>query len=66
MSFDHRIRIWDIQTGEVLEVLAGHTESVTTLAFSADAKLLASGSYDGTVLVWDWEKIVGRIKEEKL
>ena len=66
MNFDYRIRIWDIQTGEVLEVLSGHTESVTTLAFSPDTKLLASGSDDGTVLLWDWEKIVGQIKEGKL
>lgn len=62
MSFDYSIRIWDIETGKVLDVLSGHTESVTTLAFSPDTKLLASGSYDGTVLLWDWEKIVGRIK----
>ena len=40
MSSDYRIRIWDIQTGKILDVLSGHTESVTTLAFSPDTRLL--------------------------
>ncbi|KAF9596193.1 hypothetical protein IFM89_007875, partial [Coptis chinensis] len=31
----------------------GHSNSITSLAFSADGKLLASGSFDGLVQVWD-------------
>ncbi len=33
--------------------LVEHTHSIETLAFTADSKTLASGSRDGTVIVWD-------------
>lgn len=32
---------------------AGHSDSVSSLAFSYDGKFLASGSMDGIVQVWD-------------
>jgi WD40 repeat protein len=33
--------------------LRGHTQGITCLAFHPDGKRLASGSWDGTVRVWD-------------
>ena len=33
--------------------LTGHSESVTCLAFSADGSMLASGSYDSTIIIWN-------------
>ena len=55
--WDIQIKIWDLDTGSELTTLTGHTQDITTLAFSHDGKTLASGSDDGTVLLWDWEKI---------
>ena len=52
------IILWDVKTGRDLGALSGHTEPVKTLVFSHDGKMLASGSEDGTVLLWDWDKII--------
>jgi WD40 repeat protein len=46
------ILIWDVSTGKELRTLTGHHSRVTALAFSADAKALASASQDGSVIVW--------------
>ena len=52
------IQLWDVNTGADWGTLSGHTESIEMLVFSHDGKTLASGSEDGTVLLWDWDKII--------
>ena len=54
------IKLWDVDTGKRLSTLTGHTEPIETLVFSHDGKILASGSEDGTVLLWDWDKIIAK------
>lgn len=34
-------------------IYAGHKDSVSSLAFSNDGQLLASGSFDGLIQIWD-------------
>ena len=47
------IRLWDVATGENIHTFWGHTTDVQSLAFSPDNTLLASGSHDCTILLWD-------------
>ena len=54
------IKLWDVETGNLLATLTGHTEPITTLVLSPDGQTLASGSQDGTVLLWDWKKITDK------
>jgi WD40 repeat protein len=41
-----------VSDGELLGTHGGNSPAVTSLAFSGDGKFIASGSADGTVLVW--------------
>jgi WD40 repeat protein len=50
---DSVIKVWDLETRELLYSLAGHTSSIFSLDFSPDSKLLASGSFDGATKIWD-------------
>ena len=57
------IHLYDVATGHKIIDLSGHTEPIEMLVFSHDDKTLASGSRDGTVLLWDWVKIISKAKE---
>src|SRR5262249_8124067 len=43
---DRTIRLWSVQTGQVANVLRGHTALVLDVAFSPDGSQLASAAYD--------------------
>ena len=47
------IRLWEVATGQNIATFWGHSTDVQDLAFSPDGAILASGSYDGTILLWD-------------
>ena len=46
------INLFDTQTGTLMRRLAKHDAQVNALAFSANGRLLASGSDDRTAIIW--------------
>jgi len=52
-SWDRSLRLWDVESGECLQVFKGHTNSVKSLAFTSDGRRALSGSGDKPIRVWD-------------
>ena len=49
----YNIFVWSIKTGDLIDVLNGHTGPVSCLAFSHINDILISGSWDNTVKMWE-------------
>jgi WD40 repeat protein len=54
-SQDENLRIWDAESGALLNTLAGHTASFTSVDFSRDGTRVAVGSTDNSAAIWDIE-----------
>ncbi|HYV38762.1 MAG TPA: WD40 repeat domain-containing protein [Gemmataceae bacterium] len=52
-DMDGSIVFWSVATGEPIHHTGGHLESVTSIVFSPNGKILASGSVDTTVRLWE-------------
>jgi hypothetical protein len=72
-SADKTVRLWDANL-TAGKTLAGLTDYVYAVAFSADGTLVAGGSYDGSVAVWKvadgttvkaWNASPGIVSKEK-
>jgi WD40 repeat protein/serine/threonine protein kinase len=52
-NLDTTVRIWDIETGQEIRTLQGHTNTVDSVKFTLDGDYLLSASWDGTIKQWD-------------
>mmetsp|Transcript_103655 Transcript_103655/g.297784 ORF Transcript_103655/g.297784 Transcript_103655/m.297784 type:complete len:687 (-) Transcript_103655:195-2255(-) len=55
---DRQIRLWDTAEGLCVARFIGHTATVRSLDLSRDGQQLCSGSYDGTVRIWDTPAVI--------
>jgi hypothetical protein len=49
------LKVWDLERGEELRTLSGHSDWVQAVAVTPDGKLAISASDDHTLKVWDLE-----------
>ena len=52
-KWDMNVTLWDPYNNKIFKVFEGHTDFVTSVAFSPDRQTLASGSWDNTVRLWN-------------
>ena len=57
---DHSIAVWEVATGKEVFVLRGHTEIVTTIAYSPDGQRIASGSVYPENKLGVWDAVTGK------
>jgi WD40 repeat protein len=52
--YDYGVRLWDLDTGQQIDLLTGHTNAVAGVRFAPDGKRLASWACsDPDLLIWD-------------
>jgi WD40 repeat protein len=49
---DGEVRIWDVESGRLLQTLSGHPAAVSSVSFNDDGSQLASIEVEGVVRVW--------------
>ncbi len=50
---DYSAAIWDVRTGKRLHQLKSTTGQISEMTFSADGRMVATGSYNKSATVWD-------------
>lgn len=56
VSADATARVWDMEIGDCVLLLGGHTGPLTNVAAAADGSFLITTSSDGSARLWELEK----------
>lgn len=54
---DRSVFLWDVATQQTIKKFQGHSGKVNAVAFNEDESVLASGSFDTTVRLWDLKSV---------
>ncbi len=54
-SYDNSIKIWNIETGQLIRTLQGHSDYVVSLSLIEASGFLASASWDETIKIWNYD-----------
>ena len=49
---DRTCRVWDVDSGDCLQVLEGHTDEIFSAAFNYEGDTIITGSKDNTCRIW--------------
>jgi periodic tryptophan protein 2 len=49
----YSIYVWSLKSGDLIDVLKGHTAPISSIAFSQTKDLLVSGSWDKSIKLWE-------------
>lgn len=52
--------LWDVALSKEIGLLPGHQQQISGVAFSPDSKILATGSWDRTVRLWNLSRFAGK------
>ena len=52
-SWDHTIKIWQLDSSICTRTLEGHSKAIVSVAFSTNGRNLASGDVEGTIMIWE-------------
>jgi len=63
-SLDTVVRIWNIDSGQLVKSMRDHGDSVYSVAFMPDGKGLVSGSLDKRMKYWDIRGLYGTGSED--
>lgn len=51
-SNGHSVELWNVETGQCINKLEGHTDKVMSIAFNLDGSIIASSGHDKTIKLW--------------
>lgn len=53
LGADGAVKVWDTLTGKLVHTFEGHLAGISTISWSPDGAIIASGSDDKTIRLWN-------------
>ncbi|MEM6613830.1 MAG: NB-ARC domain-containing protein, partial [Cyanobacteria bacterium P01_C01_bin.72] len=53
VAVKEKIQLWDVETATLIKTIEGHEQNLVCIVWHPTKSLIASGSLDGTIRIWD-------------